>query len=157
MRVVLRASGPAPADAAWERYADVDRWPAWCPQISAVHLDGAPACHPPAPGGRTARRLAVGARGTVDGLPVLGLPMLAVRFVVGDVDPASRRWSWSVVPTRAVLPVPGAVGALAGLLLVHTVTGDGRGSATTLEVTGAAPVVLAYALPAWVALRGLVR
>ena len=31
------------------------------------------------------------------------------------------------------------------------------GSTTTLEVTGVAPAVLGYALPAWVALRLLVR
>ena len=42
---------------------------------------------------------------------------------------------------------------------IHTLIGAGAasGSTTTLEVSGVAPAVLGYALPAWVALRLLVR
>lgn len=144
MRLVLRASGPAPAATAWERYADVSLWRTWSPQISAVHVRGP-------------MRLRTGLHGTVLGLPLLGRPLLVARFVVEGFDEQVRRWSWRVEPARAVVPVPAALGCWARMRLVHAVTGEDLGSATSLQVTGAAPLVLAYAVPAWVALRQLVR
>lgn len=150
MRVVLRASGPAPAAVAWERYADLREWPRWSPQISAVRVAGS-------------LRLRAGLTGTVLGPRVRGWPLLLAGFVVEELDERARRWVWSVVPQRLLLPVPGVLGRRARLRLVHAVldaaprAGAPSGATTTLEVTGPAPVVLGYALPAWVALRGLVR
>jgi len=60
---------------AWERYADLDAWPTWAPQIRGVDADG--------------RRLAVGRRGVVR-----ALGGLHVRFVVTAVDERAMRWSW---------------------------------------------------------------
>ena len=69
-----------------------------------------------------------------------------VPFEVLSVDEGRRRWSWRV---RA---------ALVTLELVHEVLERPDGGAdTTLEVTGPAPVVLAYAPLAQLALRRLVR
>lgn len=149
MRIVLRASGPAPAATAWERYADLTAWPTWSPQISAVDVAGP-------------LRLRTGLTGRVLGLPVRGRPVLAVDFVVEELDEPARTWAWAVEARRALLPVPRAVGRWARMRLVHAVRERGPGAAasgstTTLEVTGVAPVVLGYALPAWVALRLLVR
>ncbi|CAA9429972.1 MAG: hypothetical protein AVDCRST_MAG35-2528, partial [uncultured Quadrisphaera sp.] len=73
MRIVLRASGPAPVATAWERYADLTAWPTWSPQISGVDVAGP-------------LRLRRGLSGRVLGLPVLGHPVLAVDFVVEDLD-----------------------------------------------------------------------
>jgi polyketide cyclase/dehydrase/lipid transport protein len=70
-----RASGPVPADEAWERYADPCRWPDWAPQIRRVET--------------AAARITPGATGTVRG--PLGLP---VRFTITEVDEAARRWAW---------------------------------------------------------------
>lgn len=144
MRLVLRARGPAPAEAAWERYADLRAWPAWSPQIAGVDVEGP-------------LRLRAGLRGAVLGPRLLGRPLLVAAFVVEEVDAAARRWSWAVEPRRVLLPVPRAVGRWARLRLVHAVTGTEQGSATALELHGPAPVVLGYAGPAWVALRNLVR
>lgn len=154
MRLVLRARGAAAPRVAWERYADPGLWPTWSPQISAVDVDGAEPARPP--------RLRAGLAGTAAGLPVLGRPLLAVRFVVEDVDEAARRWVWTVEPRRAAVGLPRRLQRWARMRLVHAVTARpgaraGAGSATTLEMTGPAPVLLGYALPAWVALRLLVR
>jgi hypothetical protein len=79
--VTLRASGRAPADLAWERYADPALWPTWSPQIQRVETD--------------VPRLVAGATGTVRaGLlprPTLGLP-----FTVLAVDETARTWAWQV-------------------------------------------------------------
>ena len=151
MRIVLRASGPAHAATAWERYADLTAWPTWSPQISAVDVPGPP-------------RLRAGLTGRVLGLPVRGRAVLAVDFVVEDVDEPARTWAWVVQGRRALVPVPRAVGRWARMRLVHAVHERERrpgaaasGCTTTLEVTGVAPAVLGYALPAWLALRLLVR
>lgn len=145
MRLSLRASGPAPADLAWRRYGDLDAWSTWSPQIDAVTTDD----------GR--RTLAAGLSGTVTGLPVLGHPLLAVRFAVEDVDGAAMTWAWHVRPTRVLLDLPSWAARLAALRLEHVVRAVPGGSATTLRLGGHAPVVLGYALPALVALRRLVR
>ena len=67
--------GPVGADVAWERYADLDAWPTWAPQIRTVEADG--------------RRLAVGRAGTVHVLGGLRVP-----FVVTAVDELRLTWSW---------------------------------------------------------------
>lgn len=149
MRRHLAAAGPASAGAAWERYADPQLWPTWSPQIAAVET--------------STPRLATGTTGVVHGHGGLLLD-----FLVEQVDDAARRWSWSVVPRRAGgLPLPEALQRLGRLHLVHAVldsglgegagSGSSTGSATTLLVTGSAPVVAAYAPLAGLALGRLVR
>ena len=144
MRLTLRASGPAAAAVAWRRYADLDAWATWSPQIDAVSTEGS-------------RTLSAGLAGAVTGLPLAGRPLLAVGFAVEDVDEDAMAWSWRVRPTRVALDLPAWTGRLAALRLEHSVRATQHGSATTLRLTGAAPVVLGYALPALVALRRLVR
>ncbi|CAI7978082.1 SRPBCC family protein [Frankia sp. Hr75.2] len=39
--VFLEASGPAPPDLCWERYAVPAAWPGWAPQIRAVEIESA--------------------------------------------------------------------------------------------------------------------
>jgi len=139
----LAAAGPASADVAWERYADPQLWSTWSPQIAAVET--------------STPRLAAGTTGVVRGHGGLLLDFLAE-----EVDDAARRWSWSVVPRRAGgLPLPEALQRLGRLHLVHAVLdsglGVGTGCATTLLVTGSAPVVTAYAPLAGLALDRLVR
>lgn len=139
MRLRLRARGGAPADLAWERYAQLRWWPTWSPQISTVL----------AAGGQD--DLAPGLTGAVEG------PLrLRVTFVVDAVDDVGRTWAWRVLPERALLPLPGPVRRWARLALHHDVRRRGAGSSTGLVVEGAAPVVLAYALPALLAMRRLV-
>ena len=140
MRRALAVLGPADPAAAWERYADPALWPTWSPQIRAVEA--------------TSPRLAAGMRGTVLGWGGLELP-----FVVDAVDEGARTWAWTVRPARALhAPLPAALAVRAALRLRHAVgPGDGGGALTTLEVTGAAPLVLAYAPAAAWALRRLVR
>ncbi|MCD2193056.1 SRPBCC family protein [Actinomycetospora endophytica] len=77
MRTTVSARGPATADEAWERYADLDRWRGWAPQITAVRAP--------------ARRLEPGLRGTVHAVGVVRVP-----FEVLAVDEAARTWSWRV-------------------------------------------------------------
>lgn len=127
MRRGLGASGPLEPAAVWERYAVPALWSTWSPQITRVDS--------------TSARLTAGTTGVVHG--PLGV---RVPFEVLSVDETRRRWSWRV---RA---------ALVTLELVHEVLGrpDG-GTDTTLSVTGPAPVVLAYAPLAQLALSRLVR
>ncbi len=67
------------------------------------------------------------------------------RFVVTDVDEAAGRWSWRV---------RGGVGPLRATFSIdHSVSEGWSG----LEITGAAPVVLAYEPIARLALASLVR
>jgi hypothetical protein len=122
----LSAEGPAPVGLAWERYALIERWPTWSPQIARVEAD--------------AERIARGVTGTVH--TPGGLPL---RFTITGVDVVARRWSWLVRlgPLRMDLHHE-----------VHAVPGGG--SATTLAIEGPSAVVTAYAPLAWVALRRLV-
>jgi hypothetical protein len=71
----VEVTGPARAETAWERYADLTRWPGWAPQISSVEADGP--------------RLALGRSGTVHVVGGLRVP-----FVVTAVDDARLTWSW---------------------------------------------------------------
>lgn len=76
-RVRLSARGTASPAVAWERYADVRRWPEWSPQIRRVEA--------------STPRIQAGATGVVHS--VAGL---RVWFVVEDVDEDARVWSWRV-------------------------------------------------------------
>ena len=75
--VQLAAAGAAPAEVAWERYAEIAAWRTWAP-----HLTGTDA---------TAPRLAAGVTGRVHVAGVLRLP-----FTVTAADHERRRWSWAV-------------------------------------------------------------
>jgi hypothetical protein len=128
VRTSVSARGPlAPADA-WERYADLDRWPAWAPQITGV---SAPR-----------RRLEAGLRGTVRAAGVVRVP-----FEVLAVDDAARTWSWRVRlgPIRLVLHHG-----------VEPDGPDGEGTRTWLVTEGPALVVVPYTPVALVALHALV-
>ena len=138
MKVTLRADGTAAPDEVWDRYLHPSRWAEWSPQIAGVDTDG--------------DVLTPGLGGTVRG--PLGL---VVPFQVLDVDPDAvvRSWTWkvSVGPVtlhleHAVIPLDVTAGAP---------DADTRRTATTLEIRGPAPVVLAYAPLAQLALVRLVR
>lgn len=128
--VTVSARGTAPAELAWERYARPALWSTWSPQIWRVES--------------SADRIAPGVTGTVRA--VGGVPF---RFTVLDVDEVARVWSWRVL----VGPVT--------LTLDHAVRPDASrapdGSATDVRVDGPAPIVLAYAPIARLALGRLVR
>lgn len=138
MKRALAAVGPADPALAWERFADLTAWPEWSPQIRAVSS--------------AEMRLRPGLTGVVHGWGGLEVP-----FTVESVDEAARRWVWSVRPTRAGVALPGLLQHLGTMRLEHEVAPSGRGTLTTLIVTGAPPVVLAYAPVAEWALRRLVR
>lgn len=133
VQTTLRATGPLPAAAAWERYADLDRWSHWAPQISGVSVAG---------GGD--RRLHPGLEGTVRAAGLVHVP-----FEVLAVDEAARTWSWRV-----------RVGPIT-LHLEHGVDDPGPddgprvGARTWLRTIGPAPIVLAYAPLALIALHSL--
>ncbi|WP_018330428.1 SRPBCC family protein [Actinomycetospora chiangmaiensis] len=136
MRTTVSARGPLSADEAWERYADLDAWPRWAPQITGVTAP--------------ARRLVPGLEGVVRAAGVVHVP-----FTVLAVDEAARTWSWRVRvgPVRLVLQHgvehdDGADG---------TDDGDGAGSRTWLITEGPALVVAPYTPVALVALHSLVR
>ncbi|NEK60702.1 SRPBCC family protein [Geodermatophilus sabuli] len=125
--VTLHASGPEVPGEVWERYASPARWSQWAPQITGVDVP--------------VDRLAAGVRGRVRGPAGLAVP-----FVVDTVDEQARRWSWTVEagPVR--------------LHLLHWVAdGPDGGSTTGLRISGPAPVVLAYAPLARLAIGRLVR
>ncbi len=125
--IELRAGGRAEPDVVWERYARPALWSSWSPQIRRVEL----------PDDRIAR----GTRGRVHG-PV----GVSVAVHVTAVDETARTWTW----TARLGPVR--------LHLHHTVEPrPGGGTVTRLRVTGPAPVVLAYAPVAQIALQRLVR
>lgn len=86
VRTTVSARGPLGPDEAWERYADLDRWPGWAPQITGVTAPR--------------RRLGPGLAGTVRAAGVVRVP-----FEVLAVDEAARTWSWRVQvgPVRLVL------------------------------------------------------
>lgn len=134
-------TGAAPPPLAWERYADPSLWPTWSPQIASVST--------------STPRLRSGTTGVVRGHGGLRLD-----FTAEDVDDDARRWTWSVQPTHALgLPLPVLLQRLGRLRLEHGVSLSGRvdgGSTTTLALEGRAPVVVAYAPLAALALRHLV-
>ncbi|MGW7056109.1 SRPBCC family protein [Streptomyces sp. NPDC054887] len=88
----------------------------------------------------TGERITPGARGRVESF--LGITAV---FVVEEVDEEHRTWSWRVRlgPVR--------------LALRHTVRPQGGGTATSLTLHGAAPVLAAYAPMARLALHRLVQ
>ena len=131
--VTLRASGDAPAELAWERYADPALWKTWSPQIQRVDVD--------------VPRLVTGATGTVRA-GLLPHPTLGVPFTVLAVDERARTWAWEV----RTGPLPG----LPRLHLEHGVEATATGSSTWLVVRGALPVVATYAPLARLALTRLV-
>jgi hypothetical protein len=125
--VTLHATGPEAPAEVWERYAVPARWPEWAPQITGVEV--------PAP------RLVAGARGRVRGPVGVALP-----FVVDAVDEAARRWAWTV-----------SLGPVRLHLLHWVAEGPDGGSTTGLRMDGPAPMVLAYAPLARVAIGRLVH
>lgn len=133
VQTTLRATGPLPADAAWERYADLDRWTHWAPQISGVSVAE----------GRS-RRLHEGLRGTVRAAGVVHVP-----FEVVAVDEAARTWSWRVRlgPVRLHLDH--------GIEEPRPDDAPHVRSRTWLRTTGPALVVLPYAPLALIALHSL--
>ncbi|MGV9559470.1 SRPBCC family protein [Streptomyces sp. NPDC003401] len=76
-RLTVRATGPAGPETVWQRYACVDRWASWSPQIRAVRTPD--------------RRLFPGMCGTVES--TVGV---RVAFTVEDVDHDRRTWTWRV-------------------------------------------------------------
>ncbi len=134
MHLLLSARGDASATEVWRRYAELERWQTWSPQIHSVDVDGEPVSdeHPV--------RIAPGLRGQVRSR--VGLSVL---FEVTDVDAARRSWTWSV-----------RLG-LIRLRMTHEVHERGDSTETTLELSGPAPIVLAYAPAARWALGRLVR
>jgi hypothetical protein len=144
----LRAIGPAPASTVWRRYTHFQQWPGWSPQIRAVHTDTA--------------HIAPGVRGSVES--VVGL---SVAFVVEDVDPERRSWSWRVRlgPVRVRLRhdvLPRTTGARTGARTgvgtgTRTGAGTGVGTETRLVMQGPLLALIAYAPLARLALRRLVR
>lgn len=127
MQHSLAVTGPASPELVWLRYLRPAQWPGWSPQIREVDY----------PHGE----LAPGTAGVVRGPCALAVP-----FEILTVDPGNRSWTWRVHP-----PVVGA------LTLGHGVEPAGRGTRTTLVVTGPALVVSAYLPVARLALRRLVR
>jgi hypothetical protein len=127
VQCILTQAGDAAPEEVWRRYADLDEWRAWAPFILAVESPG--------------RELAAGLAGTVT-----AVGGLRVAFEVLAVDAPARTWRW-----RARLgPV--------ALVLDHEVTArPSGGCVTVLVVSGTPAVVLAYLLPAQLALRALVR
>ncbi|WP_317447622.1 SRPBCC family protein [Streptomyces collinus] len=75
--MTLSVKGTASPDTVWQRYAGVDQWAYWSPQIKAVHSAG--------------RRLSPGLSGTVES--VAGI---RAAFVVEAVDDDRRTWTWRV-------------------------------------------------------------
>lgn len=73
--MTLRARGRASSDVVWERYADLDQWTQWSPQIQGVS----------APDRRLRPGLAGQVRGPFD---------VKVSFTVTEVH--ERSWSWVV-------------------------------------------------------------
>jgi hypothetical protein len=90
--VTFGARGDATPATAWERYAQIDQWAAWAPQITRVERDS--------------ERIAPGVVGRVVG--PLGV---SADFHVDEVDETARRWSWTV--RRFVLTVRLQHGVLA--------------------------------------------
>lgn len=127
MQRLVSQAGEAPVAEVWRRYADLDAWSTWAPFIVAVSAPG--------------RELTPGLTGTV-----VAVGGLQVGFEVLAVDPAGRSWQW-----RAHL------GPLALTLDHEVLARPGGGSVAVLRLDGWAPVVLAYQVPALIALASLVR
>jgi hypothetical protein len=127
--LTVRATGPVPADTAWERYADPRLWSTWSPQVQRVTSDRS--------------RLATGMTGTVHA-GLTPRPTLPVPFEVLDADHRARTWTWvaHLGPVR--------------LRLAHGVREVADGTQTWLSISGPLPIVAAYRPVAAIALRRLV-
>lgn len=75
--LTLRASGAADATQVWQRYAQIDCWPEWAPQIRRIDS--------------SAEQINEGVTGRVVGIAGIG-----VSFAIDAVDPEARTWSWRV-------------------------------------------------------------
>ncbi|GGM12559.1 SRPBCC family protein [Nakamurella endophytica] len=138
MRLRLTATGRATPDVAWERYARPALWPTWSPQIVSVDYPAA--------------RLVAGTSGTVHGWFGLRLS-----FTVDEVDVAARTWAWTVrAPLGITLRLHHGVSARPAPSRSGGTGAGAPGSRTELESDGFAPVVLAYAPLAQIALQRLV-
>lgn len=124
---VARASGPVTPDEAWDRYLRPHRWSQWSPQVRGVDTDS--------------DVIVAGSAGTVR-----TLGGAKVRFVVLDVDPPARSWTWQV-----------RVGPVGMLLEHHLVPRDGGGTRADVVIHAAWAVARLYRLPATVALHRLVH
>lgn len=82
-RLTVHATGPARPETVWQRYACIDRWASWSPQIRSVRTPD--------------RRLTSGMCGTVE-----SIAGIRVAFTVEHVDHDHRAWTWRVRlgPTR---------------------------------------------------------
>ncbi|MDN5768770.1 MAG: SRPBCC family protein [Humibacillus sp.] len=126
--LTLRATGRAPTDLAWRRYADTRLWSSWSPQIRRVELDA------------HTHELRDGLTGRVVG-PI----GVSVRFEVESVDEAAMTWVWRVHTGPVTMR------------LHHAVLSEGDGCTTTLTIEGPALVAVSYSLPAQLALHRLVK
>lgn len=141
MKVRLTARGTADPDEVWDRYLRPSRWSEWSPQIRRVDTDG--------------DRLVPGLGGVVRGPLGLAVPF---RVETVESDSAIRSWTWRVSVGPVALRLVHAVIPLDGGTAYGPAGADGpRRTATTLDVTGPAPVVLGYAPLAQLALVRLVR
>lgn len=140
--VTLSATGRAPAEVVWRRYADTRLWSTWSPQIRRVELDtnGDSDTDGDRDGDSDGHELRTSLTGRVVGL--LGV---SVRFKVDAVDVTAMTWAWRVHAGPITLR------------LHHAVLATTDGSRTTLTIEGLAPVVLGYSPVAQLALHQLVR
>ncbi|MFH8800993.1 SRPBCC family protein [Streptomyces sp. NPDC017936] len=75
--LTLHATGAAGPETVWQRYACVDEWASWSPQVKTVRA--------------AERRLRAGMRGTVE-----SRAGVRAAFVVEAVDHDRRTWTWRV-------------------------------------------------------------
>ncbi len=75
--LTVSARGQVLPEVAWQRYAEIARWPQWSPQIASVRA--------------SAERIAPGVTGTVRSPIGVGVP-----FTVDEVDEPGRSWTWTV-------------------------------------------------------------
>lgn len=129
MKVSVSASGSADPETVWDRYVRPARWPQWSPQIRSVDYPG--------------EVIAAGGHGVVHG--PCGVP---VAFEILEVDVDDHSWRWQVTLVGITLTLDHVVAAGPA---------GAAGTTTRLDITGPAPVVLAYAPIARLALGRLVR
>lgn len=121
------ANGPVTPEEAWQRYLRPERWAEWSPQVRQVVTDS--------------EVIVAGAAGTVR--TVGGAQ---VRFVVMDVDPHARSWTWRV-----------RFGVICLVLEHYLVPLAGGGTRAEVVIHGPWAIARLYRLPATVALHRLVH